>query len=131
MLGSVMSVAQHAPCFLLVACTGKAQPVFTFQEGKCEVTLTLDLKEGTLKFTHNGRAIGTIAGVLGLLHAAVTLTNSKQTVRGMLVWPSCVHANGRDGLLANSCSGCFTAHQKHSCTSAAFPSHSITYLMPN
>ena len=55
--------------------------MFVFSEGRCEVTLTLDLKEGTLKFTHNGRALGTIAGVQGPLHAAVTLTNSKQTVR--------------------------------------------------
>lgn len=46
-----------------------------------QVTLTLDLKEGTLKFTHGGRNIGTVAGVKPSLHAAVTLTSSKQTVR--------------------------------------------------
>lgn len=57
---------------------GKAQPIFTFTEGKCEVTLTLDLKEGTLKFTHGCRNIGTVAGVRAPLHAAVTLTNSRQ-----------------------------------------------------
>ncbi|GLI63892.1 hypothetical protein VaNZ11_007009 [Volvox africanus] len=58
---------------------GKAAPIFTFVEGKCEVTLTLDLKEGTLKFSHAGRAIGTIAGVKGPLHAAVTITSSRQS----------------------------------------------------
>lgn len=58
---------------------GKATPVFAFQNGKCEVTLTLDLKEGTLRFASNGRNIGTIAGVKGPLHAAVTLTSTKQT----------------------------------------------------
>ncbi|KAG2432997.1 hypothetical protein HXX76_008725 [Chlamydomonas incerta] len=58
---------------------GKAAPIFTFVDGKCEVTLTLDLKEGTLKFSHAGRAIGTIAGVKGPLHAAVTITSSRQS----------------------------------------------------
>lgn len=63
---------------------GKATPIFNFVEGTCEVTVTLDLKEGTLKFTHGGRNIGTIAGVKGPLHAAVTLTSSRQTVRALL-----------------------------------------------
>lgn len=45
-----------------------------------QVTVTLDLKEGTLKFAHGGRSIGTIAGIKAPLHAAVTLTSSKQTV---------------------------------------------------
>lgn len=58
---------------------GKALPVFTFAEGRCEVMLTLDLREGTLRFTHQGRSIGTIASVKGPMHAAVTLTTSKQT----------------------------------------------------
>ena len=49
-------------------------------DGKCEVTLTLDLKEGTLKFAHAGRSIGTIAGIKGPLHAAVTITSSRQSV---------------------------------------------------
>eukprot|EP00798_Chlamydomonas_sp_ICE-L_P005097 gene5097-34897_t len=57
---------------------GKNGPIFNFVEGKCEVTVTLDLKEGTLKFSHEGRSLGTIAGVRGPLHAAVTLTSSKQ-----------------------------------------------------
>lgn len=60
---------------------GKASPIFTFTDGKAEVTVTLDLKEGTLKFTHGGRSIGTIASIRGPLHAAVTLTSSKQQVR--------------------------------------------------
>ncbi len=59
---------------------GKAAPIFTFVDGKCEVTLTLDLKEGTLKFSTGARAIGTIAGIKGPLHAAVTITSSRQSV---------------------------------------------------
>ena len=43
--------------------------------------LTLDLKEGTLRFTHAGRSIGTIAAIKGPVHAAVTLTTSKQASR--------------------------------------------------
>ncbi len=54
-------------------------PIFTFTEGRCEVMLTLDLKEGTLRFTHAGRCIGTIAAIKGPVHAAVTVTTSKQT----------------------------------------------------
>jgi hypothetical protein len=42
--------------------------------------LTLDLKEGTLRFTHAGRSIGTIAAIKGPMHAAVTVTTSNQTV---------------------------------------------------
>lgn len=61
--------------------TGKATPIFTFTEGRCEVMLTLDLKEGTLRFMHAGRNIGTIASIKGPMHAAVTVTTSKQTVR--------------------------------------------------
>jgi hypothetical protein len=58
---------------------GKAQPVFSFgPDGRCEVTLTLDLREGTLRFAHGGRSLGTIAGVRGPLHAAATLTHSRQ-----------------------------------------------------
>ncbi|KAF5841624.1 hypothetical protein DUNSADRAFT_12080 [Dunaliella salina] len=57
---------------------GKAHPIFVFTEGKCEVTITLDLKEKTLKFAHGGKNIGTIAGVQGPLHAAATVTSSKQ-----------------------------------------------------
>lgn len=45
-----------------------------------QVTLTLDLKERTLRFAHAGRSIGTIGGVQGPLHAAVTVTNSRQQV---------------------------------------------------
>ncbi len=35
-------------------------------------------QEGTLKVSHGGRSLGTIAGVRGPLHAAVTLTSSRQ-----------------------------------------------------
>jgi hypothetical protein len=49
-----------------------------------QIIVTLDLKEGTLKFSHGGRSIGTIAGVKGPLHAAVTLTSSRQKV---CCWP--------------------------------------------
>ncbi|GFH08322.1 uncharacterized protein HaLaN_03266, partial [Haematococcus lacustris] len=59
---------------------GKALPAFTWQDGKCKITVTLDLKEGTLKFSHAGRSIGAIAGIKAPLHAAVTLTSSKQVV---------------------------------------------------
>lgn len=58
---------------------GKAGPLFQFHEGKCEITITLDLKEGTLKFSSGGHSIGTIANVRGPLHAALTLTHYKQT----------------------------------------------------
>ncbi len=40
--------------------------------------MTLDLKEKTLKFAHAGRSIGIITDVTGPLHAAVTLTSSRQ-----------------------------------------------------
>ena len=60
---------------------GKATPIFTFTDGRCEVMLTLDLKEGTLRFMHAGRNIGTIASIKGPVHAAVTVTTSKQTAR--------------------------------------------------
>jgi hypothetical protein len=104
---------------------GKAQPVFTFVEGRAEVrggmglsrgvcigrgpwilrssqshldrgrcltnsvftsmncwqvTLTLDLKENTLRFAHCGRNLGIITDVRGPLHAALTLTSSRQKV---------------------------------------------------
>lgn len=65
---------------------GRAAPVFTFVEGRCEVTLTLDLKEGTLKLSHGGRTLGTIAGVKGPLHAAVTITSSRQMVSAPPPW---------------------------------------------
>lgn len=58
---------------------GKAGPMFTFHEGRCEITLTLDLKEGTLRFSSGGHSIGTIANVSGPLHAALTLTSPRQT----------------------------------------------------
>lgn len=58
---------------------GKAGPMFRFHEGKCEITLTLDLKEGTLRFSSGGHSIGTLANVKGPLHAALTLTSTKQT----------------------------------------------------
>jgi hypothetical protein len=57
---------------------GKAGPMFTFHEGRCEITLTLDLKEGTLRFSSGGHSIGTIANVKGPLHAALTLTSPHQ-----------------------------------------------------
>jgi len=57
---------------------GKAGPMFAFHEGRCEITLTLDLKEGTLRFSSGGHSIGTIANVKGPLHAAITLTSPKQ-----------------------------------------------------
>lgn len=41
---------------------GKHGPMLRFHEGRCEVTLTLDLKEGTLKFSSGGHSIGTLAG---------------------------------------------------------------------
>ena len=41
----------------------------------------MDLKEGTLRFTYQGKSIGTIAAIKGPMHAAVTVTSSKQTVR--------------------------------------------------
>jgi hypothetical protein len=44
--------------------------------------LSLDLKEGTLRFSHRGSIIVTIASVKGPIHAAVTLTSSKQAVSG-------------------------------------------------
>jgi hypothetical protein len=58
---------------------GKAGPMFRFHEGKCEITLTLDLKEGTLRFSSGGHSIGTLANVKGPMHAALTLTSVKQT----------------------------------------------------
>jgi hypothetical protein len=58
---------------------GKAGPMFRFIDGKCEITLTLDLKEGTLRFSSGGHSIGTLANVKGPMHAALTLTSSKQT----------------------------------------------------
>jgi protein-L-isoaspartate O-methyltransferase len=57
---------------------GKAGPMFRFHEGKCEITLTLDLKEGTLRFSSGGHSIGTLANVKGPMHAALTLTSVKQ-----------------------------------------------------
>jgi hypothetical protein len=57
---------------------GKAGPMFTFIDGRCEITLTLDLKEGTLRFSSGGHSIGTIANVAGPLHAALTLTSPRQ-----------------------------------------------------
>ena len=48
-----------------------------------QVTIALDLKEKTLKFTHGGRSIGTIVGVQGPLHAAATITSSRQQVWGV------------------------------------------------
>ncbi|KAF8073005.1 E3 ubiquitin-protein ligase TOM1-like [Scenedesmus sp. PABB004] len=60
---------------------GKAGPMFRFLEGKCEVTLTLDLKEGTLRFSSGGHSIGTLANITGPLHAALTLTSTKQTAQ--------------------------------------------------
>lgn len=60
---------------------GKAGPMFRFLEGKCEITLTLDLKEGTLRFSSGGHSIGTLANVKGPLHAALTLTSTKQTAQ--------------------------------------------------
>jgi protein-L-isoaspartate O-methyltransferase len=58
---------------------GKAGPMFTFLDGRCEITLTLDLKEGTLRFSSGGHSIGTIANVKGPLHTALTLTSPHQT----------------------------------------------------
>ncbi|MEW5308771.1 MAG: hypothetical protein WDW38_000703 [Sanguina aurantia] len=59
---------------------GKSCPCIVFgADGSAEVLLTLDLREGTLAFAHGGRSIGTIAAVSGPLHAAVTLTSSRQT----------------------------------------------------
>ncbi len=58
---------------------GKAGPQFHFHDGRCEITITLDLKEGTLKFSSGGHHIGTLAGIRGPLHPAVTLTSTKQT----------------------------------------------------
>lgn len=58
---------------------GKAGPMFRFIDGKCEITLTLDLKEGTLRFSSGGHSIGTLANVKGPMHAALTLTSTKQT----------------------------------------------------
>lgn len=58
---------------------GKNGPQFQFHDGKCEITLTLDLKEGTLKFSSAGHSIGTIANIKGPLHAALTLTSTKQS----------------------------------------------------
>jgi hypothetical protein len=58
---------------------GKAGPMFQFYEGQVEITLTLDLKEGTLRFSSGGHSLGTIANVKGPLHAALTLTSSRQT----------------------------------------------------
>jgi hypothetical protein len=58
---------------------GKAGPMFTFVEGRLEITLTLDLKEGTLRFSSGGHSIGTIANVAGPVHAALTLTSPRQT----------------------------------------------------
>jgi hypothetical protein len=60
---------------------GKAGPMFRFHEGKCEITLTLDLKEGTLRFSSGGHSIGTLANVKGPLHAALTLTSTKQAAQ--------------------------------------------------
>ncbi len=58
---------------------GKAGPLFPFHENKCEITITLDLKEGTLKFSSAGHHIGTLAGIKGPVHPAVTITSTKQT----------------------------------------------------
>ncbi|WIA09202.1 hypothetical protein OEZ85_008612 [Tetradesmus obliquus] len=60
---------------------GKAGPMFRFHEGKCEITLTLDLKEGTLRFSSGGHSIGTLANVKGPMHAALTLTSTKQAAQ--------------------------------------------------
>ena len=77
----LINVGCEGPTLLSPSCpAGKATPIFSFVDGRCEVMLTLDLKEGTLRFTHAGRSIGTIAAVKGPLHAAVTVTTSKQTV---------------------------------------------------
>ena len=43
------------------------------------LSLSSSLQEGTLRFIHNGRNIGTIASIKGPLHAAVTLTSSRQS----------------------------------------------------
>ena len=93
---------QHAPHiythplrFLTLSLpAGKATPIFTFKDGRCEVMLTLDLKEGTLRFTHQGKSIGTIASIKGPVHAAVTVTSSKQTVGGQ------IRAGGPQGEMA-------------------------------
>ncbi len=47
---------------------GRAHPIFNFTDGRCEVMLTLDLREGTLRFTHGGASIGTIAAIKGINH---------------------------------------------------------------
>jgi hypothetical protein len=60
---------------------GKAGPMFRFHKGKCEITLTLDLKEGTLRFSSGGHSIGTLANVKGPMHAALTLTSTKQAAQ--------------------------------------------------
>jgi hypothetical protein len=44
--------------------------------------VTLDLKEKTLRFAHGGRSLGIITDVAGPLHAALTLTSSRQRVGG-------------------------------------------------
>jgi hypothetical protein len=59
-----------------------------------QIIVTLDLKEGTLKFSHGGRSIGTIAGVKGPLHAAVTLTSSRQKVQCFTLWLVITAASG-------------------------------------
>lgn len=76
---------------------GKAGPMFRFIEGKCEITLTLDLKEGTLRFSSGGHSIGTLANVKGPMHAALTLTSTKQTAH--------LAAGEYDAANAGSCTG--------------------------
>lgn len=60
---------------------GKAEPWMQFIDGVCEITLTLDLKDNTLKFSSGGHSIGTLASkdVRGPLLAAITMTSNKQT----------------------------------------------------
>jgi hypothetical protein len=58
----------------------KFAPVLSFREGKCEVTVSLDLKEGTLRFVCDGRTIATIADVKGPLHAGFSFTSARQKV---------------------------------------------------
>lgn len=71
---------------------GKAGPMFRFHEGKCEITITLDLKEGTLRFSSGGHSIGTLANIRGPLHAALTLTSTKQAAH--------IAAGAREGAAA-------------------------------
>jgi len=74
----------------------KHTQTLTYVRGSPQVTLTLDLKEKTLKFAHGGTSIGTIVGVQGPLHAAATVTSSRQQVlRGLCLcnlskWPAAI-----------------------------------------